>query len=362
MNADMDKPQIITHVYKSLNYTLFDAKFVPRSARFVVLGSHPKGTGAFQIYEITHDELKGDVKLLKDAEKACAFKCGTFGAANLNTRFFATGDFDGKLCTWDLENPDLPVYSAHGHKEIINSIDGVGGVGIGEGAPEIVTGSRDGSVKVWDVRQKDIPVANMEAADGQQKRDCWCVTFGHSYAQDERTVCAGYDNGDIKMFDLKTMSLKWETNVKNGVCGLEFDRKDIMMNKLVATTLESKFHVFDLRTHHPSKGYASLAESAHSSTVWSVRHLPQNRDVFMTTGGNGTLNLWKYSYPPKRSKDDDDGIPEGVIGKLNKLQNTVLSTQPIASFDWSPDKEGLAVCTSFDQALRVLIVTKLNKI
>ena len=31
-----------------------------------------------------------------------------------------------------------------GHKEIINAIDGVGGLGIGEGAPEIVTASRDG--------------------------------------------------------------------------------------------------------------------------------------------------------------------------------------------------------------------------
>lgn len=36
------------------------------------------------------------------------------------------------------------MYSVHGHKEIINTIDGVGGLGIGEGAPEIVTGSRDG--------------------------------------------------------------------------------------------------------------------------------------------------------------------------------------------------------------------------
>ncbi|CAF4754510.1 unnamed protein product, partial [Rotaria magnacalcarata] len=34
------------------------------------------------------------------------------------------------------------------------------------------------------------------------------------------------------------MSLRWETNIKNGVCCLEFDRKDIEMNKLVATTLE----------------------------------------------------------------------------------------------------------------------------
>lgn len=42
------------------------------------------------------------------------------------------------------------------------------------------------------------------------------------------------------------------------MCGLEFDRKDIMMNKLVATTLESKIHVYDLRTNHPESGYASL--------------------------------------------------------------------------------------------------------
>lgn len=38
------------------------------------------------------------------------------------------------------------MYSVKGHKEIINSIDGVGGLGIGEGAPEIVTGSRDGEL------------------------------------------------------------------------------------------------------------------------------------------------------------------------------------------------------------------------
>jgi hypothetical protein len=46
-----------------------------------------------------------------------------------------------------LESIDLPVYSVNAHKEIINCIDGVGGLGIGEGAPEIVTGSRDGNSK-----------------------------------------------------------------------------------------------------------------------------------------------------------------------------------------------------------------------
>lgn len=41
--------------------------------------------------------------------------------------------------------PEVPVYSVKAHKEIVNSIDGVGGLGIGDGAPEIVTGSRDGN-------------------------------------------------------------------------------------------------------------------------------------------------------------------------------------------------------------------------
>ena len=44
------------------------------------------------------------------------------------------------------------------------------------------------------------------------------------------------------------------------VVGLEFDRKDIQMNKLVATCLEGKFHTFDMRTQHPEKGFAYVTE------------------------------------------------------------------------------------------------------
>lgn len=45
-------------------------------------------------------------------------------------------------------------------------------------------------------------------------------------------MAAGYDNGDVKLFDLRTQTMRWETNVKNGVTGLEFDRNDIEMNKV----------------------------------------------------------------------------------------------------------------------------------
>uniref|UniRef100_A0A673LA56 WD repeat-containing protein 92-like n=1 Tax=Sinocyclocheilus rhinocerous TaxID=307959 RepID=A0A673LA56_9TELE len=275
----LEKPQIIAHIQKSLNYTVFDSRWIPCSAKFVCMGNFARGTGVVQIYEVQHGELQ----LVKEIEKAKPIKCGTFGATSLQQRHLATGDFDGSLNVWNLEVPESPVYSVKAHKEIINSIDGVGGLGIGDGAPEIV-------------------------------------------------------------------------------CSVEFDRKDINMNKLVATSLEGKFHVFDMRTQHPTKGFASVSEKAHKSTIWQVRHLPQNRDIFMTAGGAGNLHLWKYEYPAQRTKKGADDVDMGVAGSVNLLQNVTLSTQPISSLDWSPDKQGLCVCSSFDQSVRVLIVTKLNTV
>ncbi len=37
-----------------------------------------------------------------------------------------------------------------------------------------------GAVKVWDPRQKNDPVATMEPGEGEDKRDCWTVSFGKS--------------------------------------------------------------------------------------------------------------------------------------------------------------------------------------
>ena len=254
----------------------------------------------------------------------------------------------------------------------INGIDGVGGLGVGGGAPELVTGSRDGCVRVWDPRVQEA-VVSLEPVEGQPTRDCWTVAFGNSYG-DERIVAAGYDNGDIKLFDLRTNTMRYETNCNNGVTDLQFDRPDIDMNKLVVTTLESKFRVFDLRTQHPEEGFAHLAEKAHKATVWVARHLPQNRDIWMTGGGNGGFNLYTYHYPAKRSINHKDNVriyffdfdffsqmPMGNMGQVELLNSRVISTQPIVAFDWSPDREGLACLACLDQTLRVYICTKLDK-
>ena len=83
----------------------------------------------------------------------------------------ATGDFGGHLAIWDLENMSPgPIFSVKAHEQIINCIDGVAGLGIGRGAPEIVTASRDGFVKVWDPRVKDRPVACMQPKSNTKGR------------------------------------------------------------------------------------------------------------------------------------------------------------------------------------------------
>lgn len=131
--------------------------------------------------------------------------------------------------------------------------------------------------------------------------------------------------------------------------------------QLLVSTLESKFRIYNMRTHHAERGYSYLSEKAHKSTVWLGRHLPQNRDLFMTAGGNGGLNIYKYTYPDKLVDKDAEGREVGNIGSVELLNARVLSTQPIVAFDWSPDKEGLSVAACLDQTVRVFITTKLHK-
>lgn len=47
-------------------------------------------------------------------------------------------------------------------------------------------------------------------------------------------------------------------------------------------------------------------------------------------------------------------------GSIEELYHSDLAEQGITSFDWSPDKIGLAVCSSFDQAVRLLYITQLH--
>ena len=334
-----DAPQIIEHVSKTVNFTPADVRWVPTSPRFVTVGTHAKGTGALSVWEMTPSGLVSVAELTRPQ----GLKCGTFGASFLEDRHFALGDQKGGLCIVDLSRAGSAASEGSGtgdavgavvweapnaHASMINALDGIGGLNTGGGAPELVTGGRDGAVRLWDPRVPNCVLA-LEPAEGQTSRECWAVSFGNAHSDDERCVAAGYDNGDVKLFDLRTQTMRWETNVGNGVVNVDFDRKDIEMNKLVATMLESKFRLFDLRTQHPSEGFASVTERCHKSTVWLARHLPQNRDVWMTTGGNGGVNIYRYHYAATRSERDAEGRPRGRMGRVELLNSKIISTQPI---------------------------------
>ena len=358
---------------QSIEFTPHDTKWMPSSARFVSCGITPGGKGALSLFELGRGELKTSLDCMSIHDNG--IKCATFGASSLEDRNLAFGDYNGGLCIWDIERcasssdgkgkctlsgKSMEIFSVEAHNGIINAIDGVGGIDHEHGAPEIVTGGRDGCVKVWDPRVNN-PVICLEP-ENRTSRDCWTVAFGDSYNNEDRCICAGFDNGDVKLFDLRTSSLRWESNCNNGVTSLEFDRKDIEMNKLVVTTLESKFRCYDMRTQHPSNGFTHLDESAHRSTIWLARHLPQNRDIFMTCGGNGGLNIYAYHYPKKRvEKHINDKKSIGVVGNVELLNSRVIATQPIVCFDWNPNRAGLCCMGCLDQSLRVYIVTKLDK-
>lgn len=94
----------------------------------------------------------------------------------------------GRVTAWDVNTLE-PITSFKGHDQIINAIDGCGGLSLGCGPPELVTASRDGievsslfyslgSIKIWDLRQGDSPVAVLAPAEGQPIIDPWTVCFG----------------------------------------------------------------------------------------------------------------------------------------------------------------------------------------
>ncbi|XP_072130577.1 dynein axonemal assembly factor 10-like isoform X1 [Mobula birostris] len=350
------KPRLVSVSHRKLPLLPFGCLWIPCSNRFVCLGtgsgSGTPGNGVIGVY----GTASGEIRDVHTIEKPRAFRCGTFGASSLQQRHLATGDFDGNLHIWNLEAPEAPLYMAKAHREIINCIDGVGGLGIGQGAPEIVTGSRDGSVRVWDSRQKDLPVANMEPAEGFNRRDCWTVTFGHTCSQWDRCVCAGYDNGDIKLFDLRNMEVRWETNIKSGACCMEFDKKDSTLNKLVVTTLEGRIHIFNMQEFNANKGFSCRSEKPYRSTAWTVRHLPQNRSIFVTSGGAGSLHLWKHSNSSTLHERTNHEREDKESTSPTLLNSISLSSQPVGSLDWNSDKQGLCISASFDRKVHIIFI------
>lgn len=125
--------------------------------------------------------------------------------------------------------------------------------------------------------------SSLRVLSTQTARDCWTVAFGNAYTDEDRCLVAGYDNGDVKLFDLRTQSMRWETNVKNGVTGLDFDRNDIEMNKVGYNTGTDD-------TYCSVTGPFITASAGQCCVVWKER-----------TGAFRKIEAWRHASSAQAS-------------------------------------------------------------
>ena len=356
MSDNIITPQIEIQINKFLNFTPFDIRWLPYSTKLVIAGQTDSSKGIIQIYHL----LKGKLELESEFIKESPFKCCSFGASSFASRDLALGDFEGNFQIFDLEKgtPNYEIKKAH--KSIIYAIDAVGS-NITYGTEEVVTGGKDGNVKIWDLRS-DKPAILLEPKGIENNcPECWSVAFGGCFNRDERNLGIGYDNGDIKIYDLRMDKLIYGQNFKSGICSIEFDKKNIPINKMVATTLDSKIYIFDLKNLEKNNNMNcnKLFDEINNTTVWGTKFMPQKRDIFVSMGGNGSLNLYKYK---NSDFNFDAGNNARENRKLTLLNSHIICNQPIIGFDWHITKFGLSCLIAFDRTVKICSINKLNLI
>ncbi|KAF8930520.1 hypothetical protein BGZ47_000504 [Haplosporangium gracile] len=394
---DEGKKAKVTQVAsKPIPFTAFQALWVPGTTRICALGSNDSGFGIIQLYNLTSNpsspsslkkpttatstsaptkQQRPRLVLQSETEKKIQFKSGTFRASPRSSTLphLLTGDFEGHVGLWDLSRAEVPVWIFRAHEDVVNCMDGVGSR---TGRPEFVTGGRDGAVKLWDMRQDHKatgatgsgagvalgkPLSTMASLKKQvDGHDVWCVNMGVGQGNDDEIlVVAGYDNGDLRVMDLRMGQAVFETNLQHGICSVELSPRRQGTNSrsfssLVATTLEGSMHVFDLADGQLSQFKATSAsaesnttammeevvavQSGDDSTLWQVRHVPQRPDIFAVTDGGGYLHLYEHGDEKTLTKP---------------LGSHKLAEQGILSLEFNEDLEGLFVGCDLDNTLRV---------
>lgn len=75
-----------------------------------------------------------------------------------------------------------------------------------------------------------------------------------------------------------------------------------------------------------------------------IIHLNCSNDLFILF----LLVFCSYKRSNKNLKNNDN------TSQLHQIHEMSISNEPVNCFDWSPDRCGLAVCSSYDKTLRII--------
>lgn len=88
------QPLIFSHIEEKENFTVFDTKWIPSTAKFVAIGGKSNATGIIKVYELNN----GRLRTVREFHKKSTFKTGTFlSSSTRHPSHLAIGDFEGSL-------------------------------------------------------------------------------------------------------------------------------------------------------------------------------------------------------------------------------------------------------------------------
>lgn len=134
--------------------------------------------------------------------------------------------------------------------------------------------------------------------------------MANSYDSNERFVMGAYANGDLNIFDLRTLKAVVKYNTDHPVCCIEARNKYGKLQNLVCGARQGNLQIYDfdenlnLNLRHKTiesrlkrpvlRDPEIQNEKVTLTTIWCVRHLPQNRNIFATCDGSGFIRLWNH--------------------------------------------------------------------
>jgi WD40 repeat protein len=168
----------------------------------------------------------------------------------------------------------------------------------------------------------------------EHSRDCWALA-----AYDEGNVLAGgYENGDVKIFDLRQRRVFWESNLSCGVQDVQFGGSKLTMFVGLTDGSLQAFGCFN-DSMNPMK-ISGQQSSSRGKCVWGM-DTHRQQDMIVVYNGDGELQLWEFS--PKS--------PEMNLRKRSELLVSFEESGSVFDFRRSSHDSTIGIGISLDNLL-----------